>query len=197
MNKLFSESVFVLKRQGLAISGKYRLFDSQGKEPLLFIEEKSKWLPPSISYRAYEDEKKTREVLTLKDRPDDPSENMDIFDAQSGEKIGSLISDADSISEIFKDVWAILDAEGKTCGKVYEKSLSKSLMRELVTHDLPQQMDIKVGEIEVGELRQKVKPISYELVIDLSKDVSGLLDHRLALAAGIMMAYHQGKEVDG
>lgn len=196
MNKILSESVFVLKRQGLAISGKYRLFDAQGKEALLFIEEKSKWLPPSITYRAYEDEKKTREVLTLKDRPDDASENMDIFDTQSGEKIGSLVSDADSISEVFKDVWTILDAEGKTFGKVYEKSLSKSLMRELVTHDLPQQMDIKVGEIEVGELRQKVKPISYELVIDLSKDVSGLLDHRLAVAAAIMMAFHQGKETD-
>ncbi|MBA4384714.1 MAG: hypothetical protein C0410_08255, partial [Anaerolinea sp.] len=86
--------------------------------------------------------------------------------------------------------------EGKTVGKVFEKSLNKSLLRELITHDLPQQMDIKVGEIEVGELRQKVKPISYELVIDLSKDVSGLVDHRLAVAAAIMIAYHQGKETD-
>ena len=196
MNNSFKEPIFVLKRQGLSIAGKYRLFDSQGKVPLLYIEEKSKWLPPSITYRAYADEKKTREVLTLKDRPDDPSENMDIFDGQSGERIGSLVSDADSLSEVFKDVWAILDEEGKPVGKVYEKSLSKSLMRELVTHDLPQQMDIKVGEIEVGELRQKVKPISYELVIDLTKDVSGLLDHRLAVAAAIMIAYHQGKEMD-
>jgi hypothetical protein len=196
MDRIFAENQFILKRKGLSIAGKYLLFDAQGKEPLLFIEEKSKWIPPSITYHAYADEKKTREVLTLKDRPDDPTEDMDVFDAQSGEKIGSLVSDSDSFSELFKDVWTIIDAEGKTQGKVFEKSLSKSLMRELVTHDLPQQMDIKVGEIEVGELRQKVKPISYELVIDLSKDVSGLIDHRMAVAAAILMAYHQGKETD-
>lgn len=196
MNHLLEQTEFLLKRQGLAISGKYKLFDKEGKTCILYVEEKSKWIPPSITYHVYSDEKKTREVLTLKDRPDDPSEDMDVFDAQSGEKIGSLVSDADSFSEIFKDVWAIVDAEGKTRGKVFEKSLSKSLPREMITHDLPQQMDIKVGEIEVGELRQKVKPISYELVIDLSKDVSGLLDHRMAVAAAIMMAYHQGKEMD-
>lgn len=196
MDQIFAENKYILKRKGLAIAGKYILFDAEGKKPLLFIEEKSKWFPPSITYRAYADEKKTREVLTLKDRPDDPSEDMDVFDVQSGEKIGSLVSDADSLSEIFKDVWLIVDTEGKSQGKVYEKSLSKSLLRELVTHDLSQQMDIKVGDMEVGELRQKIKPISYELVIDLSKDVSGLLDHRLVVAAAIMMAYHQGKEVD-
>lgn len=196
MNQIFAENCFILKRKGLSIAGKYILFDAEGKKPLLYIEEKSKWFPPSITYNVYADDKKTRAVLTLKDRPDDPSEDMDVFDAQSGEKIGSLVSDADSFSEIFKDVWKIINAAGKVQGKVYEKSLSKSLMRELVSHDLPQQMDIKVGDIEVGALRQKVKPISYELVIDLSKDVSGLLDHRLAVAAAILMAYHQGKEMD-
>ena len=196
MDRILTDNQFILKRKGLSIAGKYILFDAEGKKPLLFIEEKSKWFPPSINYHAYADDKKTRELLTLKDRPDDPSEDMDVFDAQSGEKIGSLISDADSFSELFKDVWKLCNAEGKVQAKVYEKSLSKSLMRELVTHDLPQQMDIKVREIEVGELRQKVKPISYELVIDLSKDVSGLLDHRMAVAAAIMIAFHQGKETD-
>lgn len=196
MDQIFTPSEFVLKRQGLAIAGKYRLYNIQSKDPILYIEEKSKWIPPSITYHVYADEKKTREVLTLKDRPDDPSEDMDVFDAQSGEKICSLVSDAESLSEIFKDVWMIIDPNGKVLGKVFEKSLSKSLMRELVTHDLPQQMDFKVGDIEVGELRQKVKPISYELAIDLSKDVSALLDHRMAIAAAIMLAYHQGKETD-
>jgi hypothetical protein len=196
MDRIFGESRYLLKRQGLAITGKYRLFEAQGKEPLLFIEEKSKWIPPSITYHIYADEKKTREVLTLKDRPDDPSEDMDIFDAQSGEKICSLVADADSLSEVFKDVWVFQDPKGKVLGKVFEKSLSKSLLREMITHDIPQQLDIKVGNIEVGELRQLVKPFSYELSIDLSKDVSGLLDHRLAVAAAIYIAYHQGKETD-
>lgn len=196
MDHLLEQNVFVLKRQGLSIAGKYRLFDAEGKVPLLFIEEKSKWIPPSITYHFYADDKKTREVMTLKDRLNASADEMDIFDTSTGEKIGSLVTDADSWSEVFKDVWVILDGDEKPVGKVYEKSLSKSLLREMVSHDLPQQMDIKVGDIEVGELRQKIKPVSYELVIDLSKDVSALMDHRLAVAAALVVAYHQGKESD-
>jgi hypothetical protein len=196
MDHLLEQNVFVLKRQGLSISGKYRLFDAEGKVPLLFIEEKSKWSYPFITYHVYADEKKTHEVLKIQDRPGLSANNMDIYDAQTDEKIGSLVIDADSWSEVFKEVWVILDGEEKPVGKVYEKSLSKSLLREMVSHDLPQQMDIKVGDIEVGELRQKIKPVSYELVIDLSKDVSALMDHRLAVAAALIVAYHQGKELD-
>lgn len=196
MDSIFTPSEFVLKRQGLSIAGKYRLFNMQSKDPILYIEQKSKLFPPSFAYHVYADDKKKREVLTLKDRPEGYGDDMDVFDAQSGQLIGSLVNEADTFSELFKDVWAILNAEGKTVGKVYEKSLSKSLMRELITHDLPQRMEIKVGEIEVGELRQKVKPIGYELAIDISKDVSSLLDHRLAVAAALVVAYHQGTEMD-
>ncbi len=196
MDQILNASKFVLKRQGLSIAGKYRLYDEQGKEVLLYIEEKSKWIPPSITYHVYADEKKTREVLTLKDRPDGGTDELDVFDAAGGELIGSLVTDSESASDFFKDVWAILDAQGKPAAKVFEKSLGNSLLRELVAHDIPQQMDIKVKDIKVGELRQKIKPISYELVIDISEDVSGLLDHRMAVAAAIVAAYHQGKEID-
>jgi len=196
MNAAFLPSTFIIKRQGLSIGGKYKVFLVDGKDPILFVEEKSKWIPPSTIIHVYTDEKKSKEVLTLKDQLSSGSDGMDVFDTESGQQIGSLISEGETFSELFKDVWTFLDPEGKPYGKIYEKSLGKSLLREMVTHDLPQQMDIKVGEIEVGELRQKIKPISYELAVDLTKDVSALLDHRMAIAAAIVVARHQGNEID-
>jgi hypothetical protein len=196
MNDLFQKSAFVIKRQGLAIGGKYKLFGLNEKEPLLFIEEKSSLIPLSISIHAYADEKKNHEVLLLKDQPSGGSEDLDVFDGESGQKIGSLLMDAENVSEIFKDVWSIQDAEGHTVGRVLEKKLGYALMRELVAHDIPQRLVILAGEVEVGELRQKTIALFYEMKIDLRKDVSGLLDRRLAIAAGILVAIHQGKEVD-
>lgn len=195
MNPFFSQTQYVLKRQGLAISGKYKLFDLQGKEPLLFIEEKTKFLSSSTTIHTYTDEKKTNEVLTLKDRPSGTAEDMDIFDGETGQKIGSLLMDAQTATEIFKDVWEIRGADDKPVGRIYEK-LAKSLARDLISHSLPTKLDVSVGDVEVAELRQKFKAVGYELEIDLSKDVSGLLDHRFAIAAGIMVAVLQGRETN-
>lgn len=196
MNDIFQRSAFIIKRQGLAIGGKYKLFGLNEKKPLLFIEEKSKLIPLSISIHAYADEQKSHEVLLLKDQPSGGSEDLDVFDGESGQKIGSLLMDAQNVAEIFKDVWSIQDAEGHTVGRVAEKKLGRALMRELVAHDIPQRLVILAGDVEVGELRQKTFALFYELEIDLHKNESSLLDNRLVVAAGILVAIHQGKEVD-
>ena len=49
MNAVFSQTNYVIKQQGLSIASKYRLYDAEGKTPLLFIEQKTKWLPPSTT----------------------------------------------------------------------------------------------------------------------------------------------------
>ena len=192
MNIVFTQTSYVLKQQGLAISGKYCLYD-QNDEPLLYIEEKVKWIPPSTTVHAYADEKKKQEVLTIKDRPDDT--DMDVIDTESGQKIGGIVTSADDLSEFIKDAWAITDADNKPIAKVAEISTGQSMLRELTENALPQKLDIKVGETVVGELRQKVKMIGYELMIDFSMDINHILDRRLGIAAAIHVALHHGKEV--
>jgi uncharacterized protein YxjI len=191
MNIVFTQTNYVLKQQGLSISGKYCLY-GQNDEPLLYVEEKVKWIPPSTTVHAYADEKKKQEVLTLKDRPDDT--DMDVIDAESGQKIGGIVTSADDLSEFIKDAWAITDADDKLIGKVAEISTEQSVLREVTGNELPQKLDIKVGETVVGELRQKVKMIGYELMIDFSMDVTHNLDRRLGIAVAIHIALHHGKE---
>jgi hypothetical protein len=182
---------YVIKQQGLAIGGKYGLYDESG-DPLLYVEEKVKWIPPSTTVHMYADEKKTQEILTMKDRPE--NSDMDVIDAESGQKIGGIITSADNLSEVVMDAWGITDADDKLIGKATEISLGQSMLRDLADNELPQKLDIKIGETLVGELRQKVKMIGYELNVDFSMDTSNLLDRRLGIAAAIHAALHHGKE---
>jgi hypothetical protein len=191
MNSVFSHTKYVIKQQGLAIGGKYGLYDESG-DPLLYVEEKVKWIPPSTTVHMYADEKKTREILTMKDRPE--NSDMDVIDAESGQKIGGIITSADNLTEVVMDAWEITDADDKLIGKVTEISLGQSMLRDLADNELPQKLDIKIGEAVVGELRQKVKMIGYELNVDFSMDTSNLLDRRLGIAAAIHAALHHGKE---
>jgi hypothetical protein len=192
MNIVFSLTKYILKQQGLAIGGKYCLYD-QNDTPLLYIEEKVKWLPPSTTVHVYADEKKKQEILTMKDSESEDVE-MDVIDAESGQKIGGISITADDLGEFIKDTWEILDANDQRVGKAAEISTGQSVLRELTENTLPQKLDIKVGETLVAELRQKVKMIGYELHIDFSMDTAHLLDRRLGIAAAIHAALHQGKE---
>jgi hypothetical protein len=193
MHAVFSQTKCVVKQQGLSIASKYRLYGPEGKEPLLFIEQKTKLLPPSVTTHVYADEKKTQEVLTLKDSPADDVD-MDVIDVESGQKIGGLGMTAENIAEIFKDAWLITDANDQPIGKVFEKSAGRSMLRGLLDNALTQQLDVTVGDTPVAAFRQKSTMLGYELVVDFSMDVAHLLDRRLGIAAAIFVALHHGKE---
>jgi len=194
MDAIFSQPTYTLKRMGLSLGGKYKLLSSQTNELLLYIEEKTKWIPPSTVIHVYSDEKKSFELLTLKDSPRENIE-IDIFDGQTGQKIGGIGMAADNLAEFVKDAWFIFDGEYKPIAKVAETSTARALLRE-ISHDITQKLDITIGEEIVGELRQKVKMAAYELGIDFSMDPTNQLDRRLGIAAAVFVAYHQGREVD-
>ncbi|HEX7555236.1 MAG TPA: hypothetical protein VF338_01335 [Leptolinea sp.] len=120
---------------------------------------------------------------------------MDVLDPETGEKVGGIGVAADTVSEFIKDAWTITDPKDKPVGKVFEISTGQAVIRELISNELPQKLDISVGETRVGELRQKVKMLGYELMVDFSMDLAHVLDRRMGLAAAIFVAYHQGSEV--
>jgi len=193
MNAVFSQTKYVVKQQGLSIASKYRLYGADGKEPLLFVEQRTKLLPPSTTTHVYADEKKTREILTLKDSPVDGID-WDVIDAESGQKIGGLGMTAENVAEIFKDAWLITDANDQPIGKVYEKSAGRSMLRGLLDNALTQQLDVAVGDTPVATFRQKSAMMGYELIVDFSMNVAHLLDRRLGIAAAIFVALHHGNE---
>jgi hypothetical protein len=193
MDAVFLQTGYVIKQQGLSISGKYCIYNALNNEPVLYVEKKIKWFPPSSAVHVYLDEKRKQEVLVIKDRPDDIT-NLDVIDSTTGQKIGGIDLTVDNLGEFFKDAWAITDAEGKPIAKIFEKNTGQAILRGMLANGLPQKLDITVGETLVGEIQQKVKMIGYELMVDFSLDVTHSLDRRLGLVAAIHVAIQHEEE---
>src|SRR5215208_4761637 len=88
MNAIFQFPNYLLKRQAIALTGKFRFYDPAGRL-VMFSEQKMFKLREDI--RVYSDEAKSREVLSIKARQIlDFSAAYDVFDTEFNQKAGTL-----------------------------------------------------------------------------------------------------------
>lgn len=191
MNPIFQHPHYLLKRQAIALTGKFRFYDPNGTQ-VMFSEQKMFRLREDI--RVYSDESKTQEVLSIKARNImDFSASYDVVDTALNQKVGVLRRRG--LRSLLRDEWEILDANDRMVGLLFEDNVGLALLRRLLLGSLlPQNYDMTFGETRVGDLRQNFNPFRYELNIDFSMDISRLLDRRLGIAAGILLAAVEGKE---
>ena len=191
MNPIFQHPRYLLKRQAIALTGKLRFYDPNGTQ-VMFSEQKMFRLREDI--RVYSDESKAQEVLSIKARNImDFSASYDVVDTALNQKVGVLR--CKGLRSLLRDEWEILDANDRMVGLLFEDNIGLALLRRLLLGSLlPQNYDMTFGETRVGDLRQNFNPFRYELNLDFSMDVSRLLDRRLGIAAGILLAAVEGKE---
>jgi uncharacterized protein YxjI len=191
MNPIFQHPNYLLKRQAIALTGKFRVYDPLGNL-VLFSEQKMFRLREDI--RVYSDENKTQEVLAIKARQIvDFSAAYDVVDAAYNQKVGTLRRKG--LSSILRDEWQVLDVNDNVVGKLFEDSVALALLRRLLLGSLlPQNYDMTFGETRVADLRQNFNLFRYELNLDFSMDTNRLLDRRLGIAAGILLAAVEGKQ---
>ena len=191
MNPIFQHPSYLLKRQAIALTGKFRFYDPMGTQ-IMFSEQKMFRLREDI--RVYSDEGKTQEVLSIKARQIlDFSAAYDVVDTAMNQKVGALRRKG--LRSLLRDEWEILDANDRIIGLLFEDSIGLALLRRLLLGSwLPQNYDMTFGETRVGDLRQNFNLFRYELNLDFSMDVSHMLDRRLGIAAGILLAAVEGKE---
>jgi uncharacterized protein YxjI len=190
MNPVFQHNQYLLKRQVFALAGKFRVYNPSG-ELLLFSEQKMFKLREDI--RVYSDENKTQEVLMIKARQIiDFSAAYDVVDSATGQKVGVLRRRG--LASILRDEWEILDVGDNLIGKLFEDSMGLALVRRLLSGLVPQNYDITLGTNRVADLKQNFNPFSYQLNIDFSMDVSHMLDRRIGIAAGILLAAVEGRQ---
>jgi uncharacterized protein YxjI len=190
MNPAFSFNQYLLKRQVFALTGKFRFFDPSGNL-VLFSEQKMFKLREDI--RVYSDESKTQEVLMIKARQIvDFSAAYDVVDSSTGQKVGALRRKG--FASLLRDEWDILDVGDNVVGKLFEDSMGLALVRRFLSGLVPQNYDITLGANRVADLKQNFNPFSYQLNVDFSMDVNKLLDRRLGLAAGILLAAVEGRQ---
>jgi uncharacterized protein YxjI len=191
MNPIFQFPTYLLKRQAIALTGKFRFYDPAGRM-VMFSEQKMFRLREDI--RVYDGEDKMREVLSVKARQImDFSAAYDVVDTEMNQKVGALRRKG--LRSILRDEWEVLDANDRVIGQLFEDSIGLALLRRLVLGSwLPQNYDMTVGETRVADLKQNFNLFRYELNLDFSMDTTNRIDRRVGIAAGILLAAVEGKQ---
>ncbi|HLF72941.1 MAG TPA: hypothetical protein VI524_01225 [Anaerolineales bacterium] len=191
MNPIFQHPSYLLKRQAIALTGKFRFYDPMGNL-VMFSEQKMFRLREDI--RVFSDEAKSQEVLSIQARQIlDFSAAYDVVDTAYGQKVGALRRKG--WSSMLRDEWQVLDANDNQVGALFEDSISMALLRRLLLGSwLPQNYDITVDGSRVADLKQNFNLFRYELNLDFSMDAAQRLDRRLGIAAGILLAAVEGKQ---
>lgn len=191
MNPIFQFPTYLLKRQAIALTGKFRFYDPAGRM-VMFSEQKMFRLREDI--RVYDGEDKAREVLSIKARQImDFSAAYDVVDTELNQKVGVLRRKG--LRSILRDEWEVLDANDRLIGQLFEDSIPLALLRRLVLGSwLPQNYDMTVGDTRVADLRQNFNLFRYELNLDFSMDTTNRVDRRVGIAAGVLLAAVEGKQ---
>ena len=182
---------YLLKRQVLALTGKFRVYDPNDNL-VLFCQQKMFKLKEDI--RIYADENKTQELLYIKARQIlDFSAAYDVVDSQSDTKVGVLRRKG--FRSMLRDEWQVLDAYDQPIGILLEDNMSRALLRRFILGRLlPQSYDLLINDIVVAEMKQRFHLFRYNLDLDFSMDSNRTLDHRLGIAAAILLGTIEGKQ---
>jgi uncharacterized protein YxjI len=191
MNPIFQFPNYLLRRQAIALTGKFRFYDPAGRL-VMFSEQKMFRLKEDI--RIYGDESKTQEVLSIQARQImDFSAAYDVVDTQMNQKVGALRRKG--WSSLVRDEWEVLDASDNVIARLFEDSIGLALLRRLLLGSwLPQNYDIAMGETRVADLKQRFNLFRYEMDLDFSMDPSSRLDRRIGIAAAVLLATVEGKQ---
>ena len=191
MNPIFQFPTYLLRRQAIALTGKFRFYDPAGRM-VMFSEQKMFRLREDI--RVYDGEDKAREVLSVKARQTmDFSAAFDVVDTELNQKVGVLRRKG--LRSILRDEWEVLDPNDRVIGQLFEDSVGLALLRRLVLGSwLPQNYDLTGGETRVADLKQNFNLFRYELNLDFSMDTTSRLDRRVGIAAGILLAAVEGRQ---
>jgi len=191
MNSIFQYDHYLLKRQVFALTGKFRYYDPNGNL-IMFSEQKMFKLREDI--RVFADESKMQEVLQIKARQIiDFSAAYDVIDSAYNQKVGVLRRKG--MRSILRDEWEVLDNNDQLIGMLFEDSPGLAMLRRLLLGSLlPQNYDITVRDQRVADLKQRFNLFRYELDVDFSFDTARVLDRRVGLAAGILLAAIEGRQ---
>lgn len=191
MDNAFQFEQFTLKKQVLALTGILRIYNPSG-QVVLYCQQKMFKLKEDI--RVYADESKTRELLHIHARQVlDFSAYYDVFDSSYNTKIGGFRRKG--LRSMLKDEWEIFDGDDNITGTLSEDSMNRALLRRfLLGALLPQDYDLRISTERAADYKQRFNPFQYVLDIDFRMDTNHMMDRRLGIAAGILLAIVEGHQ---
>ena len=182
MLSAFQYDQYLLKRQVLALTGVIRLYAPTGQ---LVLYSRQKMFQLKKDVRVYADESQSQELLYIQARQIKISAAYDVCNSLSQEKVGVLHRKGRLLQ---RDEWEVLDANDQPIGLLYEDDPVAAERRLISGGGLPRNYGLWLGNEQAAVLKQRVHLFRYEWDIDFRMDSQRLLDHRLGIAAGILLA---------
>lgn len=143
--------------------------------------------------RLYTGEDMKEEVLLIKARNIlDISATYDVYDSETGEKIGALRRKG--LKSMLKDEWIFLDRSDKEMGTIKEDNMAMALVRRFIISLIPQTYDAEINGKKVCTYKQNFNPFVTKVRVDYEKGIEEILDKRLGLAAGVLLCAIEGKQ---
>ena len=89
----------------------------------------------------------------------------------------------------------MLGVNDEVIGLLFEDNMTLAMLRRLVLGTLlPQNYDLTMGDQRVADIKQKFNLFRYEVDVDFSMDSARRLDHRLGIAAAVLLAIVEGRQ---
>jgi uncharacterized protein YxjI len=195
MDPRFEISTYKIRRKVLKlVGGAFQVFDPAGNV-VFYSQQKAFKLREDI--RVFTGEDMQTEVLRIAARQIvDFSAAYDVVDSTTNEKVGAL--KRRGLKSIVRDHWILMDAQDREFASVQEDSTGLAILRRLLgvwgMLLAPQRYHFDVGGRPVGYGQENRNPFVYTVTIDFSADTDHLLDRRLGLAAGLLLAAIEGKQ---
>ena len=191
MTDRFNYPSYLVSRKFLRVLGAaFHIYDPTGGM-VLYSEMKAFKLKEDI--RLYTGEDMQEEVLHIQARQIiDFAAIYDVYVSETGEKIGAL--QRKGLKSIFLDEWLILDQQDRAVGLIKEDSLIIALIRRFVINLIPQKYSGEIGGKPVCTFQQNFNPFTMKITLDFSPDQGAIFDHRLGIAAAILLCAIEGKQ---
>lgn len=188
----FSQTQYLAKKKFFKLfGGEIKIFDAAGTNLLFFVKQKAFKLKEDITIFA--DEGQNQPLLKIQARSViDFGATYDVSDAKSGQKLGALRRKG--LKSILRDEWEILSASDSVVGSIIEDSMMLALVRRFLTNLVPQSFSVKVGDSDVGMLKQTFNPFVPQFRVDFSMDTSNKLDRKMGIASVIMLQIVEGRQ---
>lgn len=192
---VFSADHYLVSRKVFKLAGGAFFVRDAAGTLVAYSEQKAFKLKEDI--RIYADEAKTVELMSVAARQImDFSAAYDVVDSASGAKIGAMRRQGGK--SLLRDEWDVLDASDNKIGTLIEDSMGLALLRRLLTNLVPQRYDVFFpavqGGTKVASMDQAFNPFAYKLDVDFSFDTTKQFDHRLGIAASILLAAIEGRQ---
>lgn len=190
MDERFQHSTYLVRRKVLKLfGGAFHIWDGGGN--LVFFS-KMKAFKLREDIRLYTGEDLRTELLLIQARQIiDFAAAYDVVDPVTGDKVGAL--KRKGLKSIVRDQWVLMDAADREIGVIGEDTVGLALLRRLIGL-IPQKYHAEIGTQLVATFKQNFNPFVYRITLDFSPDTQGLLDRRLGLAAGVLLAAVEGKQ---